>query len=200
MDPFSWVAIIMMVVAAAAGAVTAVQSGKAQKKSAQNQAEYSRQQAEATALQAKREAEWAEYRIDINEQQAESKKRTAKQTALETMKRAGMKKGISSDSGSLLDEEIRGINELGYTLDLIDWETAIGSTNIKKEQGTYNYQAALAEKQGEWATSLGDFQAEQATTGSYYQAGSSLLAGGAQVAGAYNTSQYNKRTLAALEK
>lgn len=191
-----WFAIVMVVLAAAAGAVTAVQSGKAQKKTARMQAEYQQSQADAQAKQARNEAEWAEYRIAVNEQQAEVKKRTARQQALETMQRAGLKKGISSDSGSLLDEELRGINELGYTLDLIDWETEIEKTNIRKQQSQYSYQADLATNQGEWSAEIGQFQGEQAETAGYYGAGSSLLAGGAQAANAYNTSEYNKKMLA----
>ncbi len=192
---YEWIFIAMAVLAAAAGAVTAVQQGKAQKKTAKMQAEYQQSQADATAKQARNEQEWAEYRIAVSDQQAEVKARTAKQKAMDTMKRAGLKKGISSDSGSLLDEEIRGINELGYTLDLIDWETEIEKTNIRKEQAAYGYKAALAENQGEWASEIGEFSSDQAVNSSYYSAGSSLLAGGASAASAYNQSQYQKKML-----
>ena len=178
---------ILAIVAAAAGAYAQVQSGKAQKKTAQAQSDYMQSQADAEAKQARAEAQWAEYRITVNEQQAEIKKRETKQKAIEDMSRARVaRKGISSDSGTLLAEEIASISDLGYTLDLIDWETQIESANITKEKGSYNYRAALAESQGEWAREMGTFTGNQAITQSRYAAGSSLLAGGAQAAGAYS--------------
>lgn len=191
--------IVMAILAAAAGAATAIQAGKAQKKSSRMQAEYQQSQADATAKQARNEQDWAEYRIAVSDQQAEVKARTAKQKAMETMKRAGMKKGIASDSGSLLDEEIRGINELGYTLDLIDWDTQIEKTNIRKDQAAYGYRAALAENQGEWAGTVGEFSGDQAMSTAYNQAGTSLLAAGAQAAGAYNKNKSDKDFLNALK-
>ncbi len=190
------VLIVMAMMAAAASAYTAIESGKAQKKQARMQAEYQQSQADATAKQARSEQEWAEYRIAVADQQAEVKARTAKTKAMETMQRAGMRKGIVSGTGSLLDEEIRGINELGYTLDLIDWETQIEKTNIRKEQAAYGYRASLAENQGEWAGQVGEFTGDQAVKSSYYTAGSSLLAGGASAVGSYNTAKYQAAMIA----
>jgi hypothetical protein len=185
-DPFTWVYIAVMAVAAIAGAASSIQAGKRQSRAAEQQASYNRSVAESQAKQAANNAKWAEYKISVMEETQKQKKIQAEKTATERIAAAKMKKGIASGSGSLLTEEIMGLNELTDTLYLIDWETEVERKNIKREQEGYSYQSSLYESEADWATLKGETESSNATSSAYWGAGSSLLAGGAQMAGAYS--------------
>jgi hypothetical protein len=182
---FTIIAMALMAAAAVVGAVSSIQQGKRQSESIEQQAAYNRSVAESQAKQAANNAKWAEYKISVMEENQKQKKIQAQKTATEKIAAAKMKKGIASGSGSLLTEEIMGLNELTDTLHLIDWETEVERKNIKREQEGYGYQSKLYEAEADWSTLKGETESSNATSSSYWGAGSSLLAGGAKMAGAY---------------
>jgi hypothetical protein len=179
-------ALIGMIVSTVGSTVSGMAAAKAEGRAAEQSAQFNAQAAEDEAqhrrAEALRQAEWAEYRMEVARQDSKIEKEKKAREVKRRMSSAITRKGITPQgTPSLLSDDILTMGL--YDMDLVDYETSKTIWGLTEEATGYRTEADWASWEGETESRLSRMRGSSAKDAARIKAGSILTGGIRSAAG-----------------